>query len=161
MHMSNKQCSFLNKEGFTLIEIIIAIVILAIIALGALGYQYYATMHTSAAWAQLTAARTAQSLLDNWKSTGGSVTYNPAALNPDYTVSGLGSNTYEATFDNLPMYLQLLHVDIERDETAQITLRKITVQVNWSKDRSVPSGQADQERSMIFSTYVRVDASGG
>jgi prepilin-type N-terminal cleavage/methylation domain-containing protein len=157
--MSNQRCKFL--EGFTLIEVMVAIIVLVIIALGALNYQYYAALHARAALAQMTATRTAQLLADDWKSAGGSAAYNPTNLNLGFTDSDLDGVDYEITVDNLPMFVSLSYNDIEHDDQAQITLRKITVQVNWRNDRRVPTGQAEEEASMELSTYVRVDASGG
>ncbi len=153
--MSNKRYKFL--EGLTLIEVIIAMVILVIIAVGALRYQYYAALDARAALAQMTAIRTAQLLADDWKSTGGSAAYNPTNLKLGFT----GSNgIYRITVDNLPMYMSLSYNDIEHNDEAQITLRSITVRVNWRNDHRVPTGPADGA-SMGMSTYVRVDASGG
>jgi hypothetical protein len=139
----------------------IAMVVLVIIAFGALNYQYYTALHTRAAMAQMTATRTAQLLIDDWKSAGGSSKYDPTSLNLGFTKSDLDSSDYQITVDDLPMYMKLSYEDVEHDEEAQITMRKITVKVNWRNDHKVPTGQASEEASMELSTYVRVDASGG
>ncbi len=150
-----------QNAGLTLIEVMIAMVVLVIIALGALSYQYYAALHARAALAQMTASRTAQLLVDDWKSAGGSATYNPTNLNLGFTDSDLDGADYEITVDNLPMYMNLSYNNIELDDEAQITLRKITVRVNWRNDHRIPTGRAEEEASMELSTYVRVDASSG
>ena len=69
-----------SVEAFTLIETMVAMVVLAIAALGALGYQYHAALQVRIAHAQTTGTRTAQLLLEDWKSTGGSEDYDPIAL---------------------------------------------------------------------------------
>ena len=150
-----------RTAGLKLIETRIAMVFVVIVALGALSYQYYAALHARIALAQMTAIRTAQLLVEDWKSAGGSAAYNPTNLNLGFTYSDLDGADYEITVDNLPMYMNLSYNNIEHDDEAQITLRKITVRVNWCNDRRVPTGQAEEEASMELSTYVRVDASGG
>jgi len=150
-----------RTAGLTLIEVMIAMAFLVIIASGALSYQYYAALHARAALAQMTAIRTAQLLVEDWKSAGGSAAYNSTNLNLGFTDSDSDSADYEITVDNLPMYINLSYNNIEHDDEAQITLRKITVRVNWRNDRRVPTGRAEEEASMELSTYVRVDASGG
>ena len=159
--MINKQYEFRGRDGYSLVEVMIAMTILAIIALGALKYQYYAALHTHAAMAKMTSTRTAQLLLDDWKSAGGSAAYNPVNLNLGFTDSDSDGTDYEITKDNLPMQMRLSYDDIENDNEAQITLRKITVQVNWRNDYKTPTGQPEEETSMEMSTFVRVDASGG
>lgn len=147
--------------AFTLVEMMIAMAVVAIAALGALSYQYYAATHIQIARTQITATRTAQLLLEDWKSTGGSTSYDPTAL-------GLGFSTpereAEADFfvnvDNLPMYITLSYNDIDYDNVAGITLRKIAVTVKWRKDRKQGPTEAD-DPSLVLTTYVRVDASGG
>ena len=156
---NNKQYKLLT--GFTLIEVMIAMVVLVIIVFGALNYQYYAALHVRAALAQMTATRTAQLLVDDWKSVGGSAEYDPKNLHLGFIRSDSQDADYEVKVDDLPMYIRLSYNDVEHDEEAQITMRKITVQVNWRNDHKVPTGQAEEEASMEMSTYVRVDASGG
>ncbi len=73
------------RGGLTLVEALIAMAVLAIVALGAMGYQYYAALHARIARAQIIATRTAQLLLEDWKSTGdstggGLTTYDPYKL---------------------------------------------------------------------------------
>jgi len=156
---SNKRHRFL--AGFTLTGVMIAMAIFLIITIGALNYQYYAALHSRSALAQMTATRAAQLLIDDWKSAGGSATYDPTSLNLGFAGYDEDGFDYSITVDDLPMYMNLSYNDVEHDEEAQITMRKITVRVNWCDDHSVPTGQTDEESSMEFSTYVRVDASGG
>ena len=159
--MSNKQHKTFHEGGFSLIEVMVAMVALAVIALGTLSYRYYAALHSRIALTQMTATRTGQLLIDDWKSTGGSATYNPADLNLDFTDSDIGSNDYGIAVDNLPMYITLAYDDVEHDDEAQITLREILVTVHWRSDYTAPSGNANEDVTMELTTYVRVDASSG
>ena len=60
-----------HKRGVTLIEALAAMVILAIAALGTLSYQYHSAKHSHITKLEMTATRTAQLLLEDWKSSGG------------------------------------------------------------------------------------------
>ncbi|GAI31726.1 unnamed protein product, partial [marine sediment metagenome] len=61
-----------RNSGLVFVEIMIAAATLFIIVLGALSYQYHAAVHNRIAQSNLTATRTAQLLLEDWKNNGGS-----------------------------------------------------------------------------------------
>jgi prepilin-type N-terminal cleavage/methylation domain-containing protein len=149
----------------TLIEVMVAMVVLAIAAFGALSYQYYAATQARVAHAQTIAARTAQLLLEDWKSTGGSEDYDPTALNlgfysslsitPHEVSEGipLHNAVYAVTVEDVPMLVTLVWKDVSYDSVAEITLRQLNVGVVW--------GREQQQDKVTLSTYVRLDASGG
>ena len=66
--------------GVSLIDAMAAMLILSVMAVGAMGYQYYAAIHAKIARAQMVATRTAQLLLEDWKSTGGKSEYDTSIL---------------------------------------------------------------------------------
>ncbi|MBN1764867.1 MAG: prepilin-type N-terminal cleavage/methylation domain-containing protein [Sedimentisphaerales bacterium] len=70
-----------STSGFSLVEVMIAIVILGIGIFGTMKYQYEATKQTLIAQAHTTSTRVAQLILENWKATGGSPNYRPEILN--------------------------------------------------------------------------------
>ena len=171
----------------TLVEVIVAMTVLAIAAVGALGYEYYAALQMRIAHAQTTSTRTAQLLLEDWKSTGGSENYDPIALglgfssNIIYLSQGipLPNGVYNITVDDVPMVIVLKWADVAYDSEAEITLRQLTVTtvwrrntgkiVNWGTITSeeianehANSGYGDALRPLAtLTTYVRLDASGG
>jgi prepilin-type N-terminal cleavage/methylation domain-containing protein len=165
--------------AFTLTEVMVAMVVLAIASLGALGYQYYAARHSSIASAQITATRTAQLLLEDWKSTGGASDYDPTILGlgfssgavpTGYTYgqgmgSPLGSGVYSATVDSTPMVVMLSWTDVATDTVTQTKLRQLAVIVkfgNVSKGTlTEPTNMVKNLPPVILTTYARVDASGG
>ena len=135
-------------QGVTLIEAVVAIAILAIAAVGSLSYQYQAVKHTQIARAQITATRTVQLLLEDWKSTGGSTDYDPQNLelgfSPRLAVPshwsegqgvGLGSPLHDSVhsiiIDGFPMIVMLSWEDVSVDTIAGVTLRKLTVIANF------------------------------
>ena len=165
-------------RGFTLIETMVAIAVLTIAAVGALSFQYHAAVQLRIAHAQTTATRTAQLLLEDWKSTGGSEDYDPTTLGmgfstfltaPDGEGLPLPDGVYGITIDNVPMLIVLNSNDVAYDSDAEITLRQLTVRIKWGLVEpedinlgQIVSGRVEAMRSLVTSTtYTRLDASSG
>ena len=164
-------------SGLTLVEVMVATVILVVAALGALRCQYYAAGHGRIARAQIAAARTAQLLIEDWKSTGGSTEYDPSNLQlgfseplaiPDdfSTPDGLGTALNEAvhsfTLDGTPMLAMLKYLDVNEDGQATAVLRQLAVVVRFAE--AVGEGSDDRLADMspvTLVTYVRLDGSDG
>ncbi len=147
------------QAGVTLLELVVATLILAIASLGALTYQYHAVKRTRSARAEIVAAQLAQLLLDDWKSTGGNEFYDPVVLN--LGLEQIGSDPiYRITLDGFPMRAQLWYSDVSTDEDAGVTLREIRVSIRWRRDYKnlEPSGS---DPVFTSSTYVRRDQAGG
>ena len=145
--------------GFTLVEVMIAAVVLAVVATGALSYEYHAVKHSKIARAQICATRTAQLLLEDWMSTGGSSEYDPTMLGLGFSSDG---DAYAITVDGVPMLVALTWKDVAHDATAEVTLRELSVTVGF--ETVSEAGSADGlERipPVILTTYVRTDASSG
>ena len=157
-------------------EVMVSVVVVTIVALGGLSYQYHAARHARIARAQITATRTAQLLLEDWKSTGGSSDYNPAALGIGISFAGavsigsydwdttLGGGAYSAKIDDLPMVVMLGFRDVESDEGAQVKLRQLTVVIQ-SGEISTETREFRSASGLvapvIMTTYARADASNG
>ena len=155
MHVDRKS----RANGVTLIEAMVAMAILAIAALGALSYQYHSAEHSRIAKYEMIATRTGQLLLEDWKSNGGSLSYEPDSLGLGFHESD-ESGFYEIEVDGLPMYVRLMHRDLETDATAGVTLREITVITRWRPDFSEDDPD-ETHPHLVLTTYVRLDASGG
>lgn len=175
--------------GFTLVEVMVAMTILTIAALSALGYQYYAAGHARIAQAQITATRTAQLLLEDWRSTGGSEDYDPTTLGVGFTSvlsipaaevsqgTPLATTPYNITVNDVPMLIMLYWEDIAYDSVAEVTLRQLTVTVIGGQGEDytdvnlgqIVSGHLTLEPAIssglvapiTMTTYIRLDASGG
>ena len=166
--------------GNTLIEAMVTVVFVTIASLGGLSYQYHAARHTRVARAQITATRTAQLLLEDWMSTGGSTEYDPFALGfgfssgqaapNDFVVpTGLGQTLHGAVYsievDGLPMVVMLKYNDVDEDATARIKLRQLSICVAFGEviDEKLTLSESclGGIRPITLTTYVRVDASGG
>ncbi len=167
--------------GVSLIDAMAAMLLLSVVAVGAMGYQYYAAIHAKIARAQIVATRTAQLLLEDWKSTGGSPNYDPSELKlgfkgplqvPAHWSEGipgglgqpLNSCVYSIEVDDLPMFVMLNWLDVAEDPDAEIKLRQISVTVRFVSSEEMTGGVESRLANLepiILTTYVRSDASGG
>jgi len=180
--MKHRRVKF--ATAVTLTEAMVTVVIVSIAALGGLSYQYHAAKHARIARAQMTATQTVQMLLEDWKSTGGSSTYDPSLVGLGFSArqvmpshfsegvgQGLGSplhdGVYTITVDYLPMVVMLSFKDVDTDVEAQVKLRQLSAVVAFGE---IAEGGTELTRSASWlgnirpvnlSTYVRLDASGG
>ncbi len=146
-------------KAFSLMEVIVAAGTLFIIVLGALSYQYHAVVHSRIARSNLTATRTAQLLLEDWKNNGGSSYYDPTTLELGFITTSEEADYY-CFVDTLPMFITLNGSDIDYDEDGGVILRKLDVKVSWRRDyRDNAPGEDDPY--IVMTTYVRNDAAGG
>jgi prepilin-type N-terminal cleavage/methylation domain-containing protein len=155
-HIQLLKKTYFRNHGVTLLELVVAILILSIVSVGALSYQYFATQTSRKADAQITATRTARFILDNWKKDGGDTNFKPETLNMGFTknVNGL----YLITVNALPMTVELTWQDVGYDVAAAVTLRQIQVSVKWRSDYQVGNIR-NTDPVYTMTTYVRKDES--
>ncbi len=181
MSMIAKRSKF--ASAVTLIEVMLATTILCIAALGTLSYQYYSAGHARTARAQIAAVRTAQLLLEDWKSTGGSEDYDVGALGLGFSSrlfvpsqwseghgGGMGSplrnSAYAVVVDDLPMLVTLRWDDVLSDAASETKLRQLAVVVKFGEldeggNLSFPERYLENVSTLVLTTYVRLDESGG
>ncbi len=168
-----------SEGGITLVESLITASVLVIISMGALSYQYHAARHGRIAEAQITATRTAQLLLEDWKSTGGSRDYDPSGLELGFSEplqipslwsegQGIGQGNplhnavYSITVNGLPMQVMLKWMDVETDIEAKVTLRELAVMVRFVKSGGQnPASALENLSPIILTTYARIDGTSG
>ncbi len=164
-------------SAVSLIEVIIAMVVLSIAAIGAMSYEYHTSRSAKIAHAQIAATRTAQLLLEDWMSTGGSTEYNPAALGLGFSAasaipsgfsdqSGLGAPlnnaVYAITVDEMSMLVMLTRKDVAQDIPTGTTLRQLGIIAEFGTlAADTNAGRLEDIPPVILTTYVRADASGG
>lgn len=157
-------------SAVSLTEAVVAMTILAIVTLGGLGYQYYVARHSRIARAQITGTRTAQLLLEDWKSTGGSKNYDPHTLGLGFSAKledsvfvdeGTALYSIAPPAVGIPMRISLHWQNVDSDVIAKVTLRELSVTVRFYVEASEESGESEYIPPVILTTYVRIDASGG
>ena len=148
-----KFASAKSQNGFTLIEAVFAIVVIAVAALAGLTFEYHAAIHSKIARTQITAAHLGEYLLEDYKSRITENNYNPALLGVGFTQ--VGNNTYKITRNEVPYTVNLSFADLSQD-SQQLDLRKITATIRWKKDYS--SEQITQEDpKLVMSAYAETD----
>jgi prepilin-type N-terminal cleavage/methylation domain-containing protein len=155
MNRINRQ----SRAGVTLVEVAVAIAVLAVASIGAINYQYHATRQGLVARSEITATRVAQLLLEDWKSRGGDETYDPVDLGLGFTAMQ-AADWYRIQVDNLPMSVNLQWKDVEHDASAGVTLREIRVEFRWRVDRTAGAIR-DIDPRYVMTTLVRRDQSSG
>lgn len=164
-------------SGVTLLEVMVAASILIVASLGALHCQYYVAGHGRIAEAVVTATHTAQLLLEDWKSTGGSEEYDPSSLSLGFseamaiptgftTPGGLGAAlndaVYSITLNDVPMQVMLKYLNVIGDDDAETTLTQLAVIVHFeTSDDGEDESRFEEIPPVILVTYVRRDASNG
>jgi type II secretory pathway pseudopilin PulG len=110
MIMTIKRAKF--ATAVTLIEVMVAIIIMSVAVLGASGFRYYAAMDARKADVQVTAARLASLLLSGWKGSGGYSGYSkydfiggvdpldPNGYDSDYDYVGYDPDDYDYDTDD-------------------------------------------------------------
>lgn len=161
---SAKFCS-----GMTLIEILVAVVVITVGVLGAMMYRYHSAMDARKADVQMGAGRVALLIIESWKGQFGSDTFDPsddiglAILNSDditlapksgefYPVqlSG-GTDTYYYAKLDPPVD------DIDGDGNADAGIVKLNVSVIWKQNGAsgTPSAGDEAIRSVKLSSVLR------
>jgi Tfp pilus assembly protein PilV len=145
------------RSGLTLVEVMLAAAVIIVAALGTLCYEYLCVDHVRYARAQMTATRIGQLLIEDWKSTGGDVDYNPEDLNMGFSLPpDVGMGDFMTIVDGLPLYISSDTQDVATDAVAGVTLRRISITIKWKKDFT--SGVVDDDDPRVtFNTYVRRD----
>jgi Tfp pilus assembly protein PilV len=152
----------------TLIEVVLATVIISIAATGVLSYGYHGAKQRRMARAQATATRVGHLLLEDWKANGGSIFYarainrtpNPLDLNMGfkyvtYTHKGeLTECIYNLTVDLIPMRISLTR------PTKYKSFVPLTVTVRWLGDLR-DNSFTNKEFKVVLTTDVRIDQVGG
>ena len=166
-----------SAAAFSIAEVMVAATMLVITATGASSYQYHAAREAQIARAHIAATRTAQLLLEDWTSTGGSSEYDPSTLGLGFSSAksipshfsqgqggGLGDPLNDAVHsiavDDIPMLVMLTSRDIAQDTQAQVILRQLGVIVEFSEETQITQ-RLENIESVTLTTYVRVGASSG
>ena len=158
-----------RTAGVTLIEIMIATVVIVIAVVGAAGFRYYSTIDAIKADEQITAARLAWTLLEGWKAAGAAPDYDQrAAFGSGLTLSSAGwrpvlpdgftplasGNCYKIPVSGIDYHAMLSYKDVTGRP------RMLNICVAW-RDQRLPqltstSGEtatASNYRSVSLTTY--------
>jgi prepilin-type N-terminal cleavage/methylation domain-containing protein len=150
-----------QRDGFTIVEVMVSVAIIIIVALGTLSFQYYCVKNSRSSEAQATATRLGQLLLEDWKSTGGDPDYDPNSLNLGFTLVTTNNYVTIPPLDNQTFYIQmaqqLVPIANNPDPVAGVTLQQLSVTVSWRKDYG-NGAVSSSDPTLTFTTFVRRDS---
>lgn len=150
-----------NRSGITLIEIMIALVIIVVGVLGAMMYRYHSALDARKADVHVGAGRVALLLLEGWKGAAGNEDYDPRTIGgvgaSDISIYDASKNGYVVELTGDPAgtktfyYARLIrhglytNADLDGDGNADTSgLRRLEVRVTYYgsggvKDVTLPS----------------------
>jgi len=161
--MTSKQFKRSNQTcGFTLIEIMAAILVLTIAVLGTSAYRYHTSLHVRTADLKTTGARMASLLCETWRGTSDPNTFDPTThFSSELTINSVmlseapaaptGNTvlgTYKITVDDVDYRALLYWKDISSG------LRALSVMMVWDWD---PQKPIIASKSFRLTTYVVID----
>lgn len=141
-----------NTRGLTLIEVMLAILILGIAVIGAMAYRYYSSLDARIADQQITAGRIGLLLLEGWGGMGGRGPTDPdnnfkppdfsvpaakvvvAAGSGPVTPSGFASfGSFTAISEGGKYYATLSYQDVDRNGDGILDVRILNVTVSYPR----------------------------
>ena len=150
-----------RRRGVTIVEVMVAITVLAVAAVGASAYRYYSTLDVRRADMRTTAARIALLLCESWRGTGGDINYDPTAhLGTDLTITSISLpsrfqytgftslGAYRFDTDAISYYAFLSWKDVSAG------LRALNVVVAWAQRDTGPATIGDVDKTYSVTTYA-------
>lgn len=151
--------------GATLVEIMIATVVVLVVVTGIMGYRYYSALDAKKAEVRVVSGRISLLLLEGWKGTGGATDYDPelifasefpistSVVGPAVPTDFSGTlfnllNSYEIIIDNVYYYTTLAYLD--ETITEPQTLNICTA---WRHDYQQGT-ISDTDKSVRLTTYT-------
>ena len=138
-----KQC----RAGFTLVECMLASLVLIVVVIGLMSFRYYTVLNAEAAENQLLAARAASLLAEAWRGQEGDLSFDPMQqdFDADFVITSANASntqwymglapygTYAVTLDGKQFQAQLFQGNM----WGLSTLRSIYVIIQWTDHRGV------------------------
>ena len=154
-------------RGTSLIEAMLAILVLIIAVLGASGYRYYSSLDAKRAYMRATASRIGMLLCESWSGVKGDENFDPTVYSetaltlteisvPDSLIPEgfvlLGA--YEIQTGNVNYYAVLSYDDVS------VGLRAMNIVVTWAQRQQSESSVADADKLFSLTTYTEVPSGG-
>lgn len=152
--------------GLTLIEIMVAVAVIAVAAIGAMMFRYYCVLDARKADVQMVAGRVGVLLLESWKGMAGLNTFDPTAIGSisgsgititsgvsgppgpsDYTPLNTG---YRITANRVNYYATLSYKD-----ATPTAPKMLNVNVAWLSHYQTGTVPSNGRFSVKFTTYLR------
>ncbi|WP_169853219.1 type IV pilus modification PilV family protein [Anaerohalosphaera lusitana] len=168
-----------QKPAFTIIEVILAMLVLSIAISGAMAFRYFSMLDARKAETRMTAARIGTLLLETWRGSGGSSLFDPlGSIDPgileingqDAALFGGEAGVLPGNFTRLPStsdpdyrivlnghnyYVTLSYQDIDTDTDGIYEIRLLNSDIRWRRD--LGEGTVTQsDQAVRFTTCVNL-----
>ncbi len=146
-------------RGLSIIETVIAIVIIGLAVLGTMTLRYQSTLDVRRAEVATAASRVALTLTETWRGLQGSATFNPVVLLSEELPMQLGDGPaepngftplgdYVVDLANVNYYTTLSYKDVNS------SLRALNVTVTWQQGGTAGAVLDDSDKTFGLTTYV-------
>lgn len=154
-----------RRNGLTLIEVLISLLIVVIAVIGAMMYRYYATSSARLADVHAGAGRVSLLILQGWKGAAGRTDYNPATDigpevqgSPDIAIGAISGGQYPVQLTGGTDTYYFVRIsyndDVNGDGSIDPGIRKLIVEVtyygNGSQNKTLSS------KTVKISDFVRI-----
>ena len=147
------------RGGFSLIDVMVAAVVLAVAVVGTSSFRYHSSLDCRSAERHTAAARAALLLSESWRGTGGDEAYDPVSYlssevaieagdGPDAPDGYTALGSYEVTVNGTVCYTTLAWKDGDDG------LRELNVQLMWSQRGQGDEGIGEADKSFALTTYA-------
>jgi hypothetical protein len=148
-----------NRGGLSIIETVIAIVIIALAVLGTTSLRYQSTLDTRRAEVATTASRLTLMLTETWRGRQGSKTFDPVALlGADIQIQAGDGPAQPTGFTLLGKYLvRLSNINFYATlsyNNLTPSLRALNVTVAWQQQGIKDSDFDDSDKTCTLTAYV-------
>lgn len=132
------------KSGFTIIECIISLLLLAIIMVGGMAFYTYASQYTRGAVHKKAALEIANTKMEEIRSNGYASLPDPATL----PLSGLWQGPLNISIASLTGEEDIYVYGIDDDSNGTTDYKKVTIEVKWQQ-----AGKTNQQ-AIKLDTYI-------
>lgn len=157
-----------SRRGMSLVDTMVAVVILLIALIGTSTFRYSAAMDGRRATAQTTAARVALLLCESWRGLNGDETHDPTQLgNSDMSIaqSVWAGHSKPADFTLLGNYVIVLHDGLDGAnyyatlswKDIQTGLRALNIKVDWAQRAAGGDGAENVDKSYVLTVYAQTN----
>jgi len=159
----------IRRRGVTLIEVMVAALVVLVVVVGAMAYQAACAINARKADASATASRLGLLVLEGWKSAGANITaFNPTDDQFDLnlpnqintTSVGLGGvgtelGRYEIAVNGVTYYMTLIYsADYVYPPPPGAPPAMLTVLTAWNRDDFMAGELGEYPESVRLSTYA-------
>ncbi|MBN1796422.1 MAG: hypothetical protein JW804_07100 [Sedimentisphaerales bacterium] len=146
-------------KGFSIVEAMIAVLVVAIAILGTMSLRYQSTLDYRRAEVGVSGSRLALMLVETWRGSAGSDTFDPVATfstdltieaddGPDEPSGFILLGKYKIELNNVNYFVTLSYKDINSD------LRALNSNVTWEQRGTEETEVEDTDKSFALTIYV-------